>query len=207
MIRYGSVRRIVNRLDNNPSYMSLIPTEDGINALIGLSTGLFFVLVASTVLVRLFWGMSVRDSAGPKPTFVKSLLVSVSGGFLVLPFFLAHETFAVKPSEKKPVEIRRSFSMTDEEDRARRSGIESLRNYLFILDRGKKNEISLPHGTRFRSREVWTIPYASGMCYTYFPDENTGPYLAVEPEILDGKRYGIERKTFAVVELADGETK
>lgn len=187
--------------------MLFAPTKIGVDILIGLSTGLFFLIVASTFFVRIFWGVLARNTERPRPTIGKSFLVAVAGGFLVLPFFLLLDLSASKPAEKRSVRSGRVFHVADEEDRARRSGIESLRNHLLMLDRVKKDETMLPQPTRLRIRNTWMIPYASGLRYSYRPDEGDGPYLALEPEILTGKRYAILRTTFDVIELAEGETK
>lgn len=185
--------------------MSHVPTEIGVDILIALSTGLS-LLVAATVIVRIFRGVLARGAERPRPTIGTSFLVAVAGGVIVLPFFLLLDAFASKPVETKPFETDSAFRITDEENRARRAGIESLRNHLLMSNRGELDEKTLPPLFQRRSRGVWTIPYASGMCYSHHPDASDGPYLALEPEILDGKRYAVERNTFNVVELPEGGT-
>lgn len=184
--------------------MSLLPTDFGVAALIGLSTGLFLLLVVSTLLVRFFWSLLARNTDRPRPTMGKSLLVATAGGLLFLPFFLLLDP---QPVEKEPMKVDPNFRITGEEERTRRAGIESFRNHLRMLDRSVKDEKALPHPTRHRSRDVRTIPHASGMQYAYHPEASAGLYIAMEPDFLDGKRHAVRRDTFTVVELPEGGTK
>ncbi|MCL2623472.1 MAG: hypothetical protein FWD31_07380 [Planctomycetaceae bacterium] len=64
---------------------SIVLTEYGVERITGLSTALFFGLAVSTLLVRYFWGLLVRDTDWPKPTLAKSFAATFLGGLL---FFL-----------------------------------------------------------------------------------------------------------------------
>ncbi len=181
---------------------SVVLTEYGAKRLTGLSTALFFGLVVSTLLVRFFWGLLVKDTDWPKPTLLKSFAATFLGGllfFLVL-VMIAGSRELFSPGAWVPDGILYKLSTTPESpppdpvlsdiELARRQALERLCDRLREPEPLEENS------------ELRTIPFSSGLRYELPTD---GPYLVVEPKFLDGKRHGIDRNTFEIVELPDEE--
>ena len=180
---------------------SVVLTEYGTKRITGLSTALFFGLVVSTLLVRFFWGLLVRDTEWPKPTLLKAFSVTFLGGllfFLVL-VMVAGSRELFSPGAWVPdgilYKLASQQDAADENDPAL-SDIELARRQALERLRDRFKESDPPDKTS----DLWTVPFSSGVRYER-PDE--GPYLVVEPAYIEGKRHGIVRETLEIVELPE----
>ena len=205
--------------------LSQYVTKYGAERMIGLSTGVFLGLLVSTLIIRACWGVLVRDTNWPKPTLPKSFAATLLGGIL---FFLvivmiagSRELFSPGAWEPDGVLYKLASSPSAQEKYAvsfsaeiktdRHTAIVALRDHLKTL----RTEDGFPTWDEMFAKttitqsirlEYWTIPFASGMRYEYHPDQNDGPWLAVEPPALeqqtpDIKRLAIDRGTLEIVEV------
>jgi len=191
---------------------SIVLTEYGVKRITGLSTAIFFGLVVSTLLVRFFWGLLVRETEWPKPTLVKSFAATFLGGllfFLVL-VMIAGSRELFSPGAWQPDGIL--YKLASHQDTgpdttdtvsvsvtilsdialARRQSLEQLRAHL----RQKRLPAQSP-----QADDLWVIPFSSGVCYEYHPQPGDGPWLVVEPSYIEGQRHAIERATWEIVEI------
>lgn len=193
---------------------AIVLTEYGVRRITGLSTALFFGLVVSSLLVRYFWGLLVKDTDWPKPTLLKSFAATFLGGllfFLVL-VMIAGSRELFSPGAWVPDGILYKLSSkTDLEPEpavqdvawARRIKIEMLRDHLKKLS---ESEAGLPKEIPLDASDDWIVPFSSGSLYEFYPEDGDGPWLAVEPKSVGEKRYGIDRKTFEIGEIPKEET-
>ena len=201
---------------------SIVLTEYGVARITGLSTSLFFGLVVSTLLVRFFWGLLVRETEWPKPTLVKSFAATFLGGllfFLVL-VMIAGSRELFSPGAWQPDGIL--YKLASHQDTgpdttdavsvsvtilsdialARRQSLEPLRDH---LRRAAESDDGLPtiipQGASPQAADLWVIPFSSGVRYEYHPQPDDGPWLVVEPPYIEGQRHAIERATWEIVEV------
>ena len=191
---------------------SIVLTEYGVRRITGLSTALFFGLVVSTLLVRFFWGLLVRETDWPKPTLAKSFAATFLGGllfFLVL-VMIAGSRELLTPgawksdgilytlSSKPDVEPNNTAPVLSEIEQARRQSLETLRDH---LKRAAESKNGLPTKIPNDAGSLWVIPFASGMRYEYHPSPEDGHYLVIAPKYLEGQRLAIVRDSFEIVEI------
>ena len=193
---------------------SVVLTEYGVRRITGLSTAIFFGLFVSTLLVRIFWGQLVKGTDWPKPTLGKSFAATFLGGllfFLVLvmiagsrellsPGAWVPDGILYKLAPQSDAEPENNDSAHSDLELARVQTLEKLRDH---LQQQAKSENGLPAEIPKDAVDLWTIPFASGMRYEYHPQPDDGLFLVTEPQYLDGKRHGIKRHTFEIVELRE----
>jgi len=193
--------------------LSQYVTKYGAERMIGLSTGVFLGLVVSTLIIRVCWGVLVQGTDWPKPTLTKSFAATLLGRtlfFLVIVMIAgSRELFSpgawepdgvlYKLASSPPTHADYTVSDLAELAAARRTAIAALRDHL-------KAELGQTSKASQRVQQLWNIPYAFGMQYEHHPEEDDGPWLAVEPAALthhlpEAGRLGIDRKTWEIVEI------
>jgi len=200
--------------------LSQYVTKYGAERMIGLSTGVFLGLVVSTLLIRVCWGVLVQGTEWPKPTLMKSFAATLLGGtlfFLVIVMIAgSRELFSpgawepdgvlYKLASSPPTHADYTISDIAELRAARRAAIVALRDHLKTQTAASDQSFR----AKYRIQQLWTIPYAFGMQYEHHPDQDDGPWLAVEPAALthhlpEAGRLGIDRKTWEIVEISSDD--
>ena len=195
-------------------------SEYGANRLIGISTALFVVGVLAALPIMSCWNSLVagnedarflRKWSYPKAlgfTFLSGILfmlilVMVAGsrelfspGAWVPDGVLSKTVFSVQMEKLEQVQTQAEQNL----DLMRRDAIIKLRDALRLY--AKKHDGRLPGSIEeLEFVTLWDIPFASGMRYEYFPNENDANLpLLREPSLLPNAKFSVGR-AFEIVEV------